>query len=245
MIRSSTRVLRPVCALTGAVVFASAAHAGFVGHRWEEVDNSTLRGGAASGLNNGAFNGKIYRTFDLFIIAPQGMLIADSGFTQSQGPNPGLTLSNSSYLQLEPFGSPNDKRPTEGAINAAPIIEFDSWVTLGDLAPATVGLIGFSFNTTSLIGTWFSGGTVAAPTENGEVLIARFTVESALGFGVDESADRFLGGQMFIGLAGDVGGIVTISNAFALGSTPTIPAPGGAIALLALAGGVFGSRRRG
>lgn len=245
MIRSSIRVFRPICALTGAVVFASAAQAGFIGHRWEEVDNSTLRGGAASGLNNGAFNGTIYRTFDLFITSPTGLLLADSGFTQSQGANSGLFVTNSAFLQLEPFGSPNDKRPTDGAINAAPIIEFDSWVTLGDLAPATVGLIGFSFGTTSLLGTWFTPGIVAAPTENGEVLIGRFTVESTLGFGADESAERFLGGQMFIGLPGDVGGIVNISNAFALGSTPTVPAPGGAIALLALAGGALVSRRRG
>ena len=233
-------------ALAGAVGLAGAAHAGILGHAWVEVDNSVFFNGNATGLNDGAHNGTIYRTFDLYVNVGQGVLVADSGDTQSGGPNSGILIQNTSFFQFNPGGSPSNAPPLQGFLPLFPHLEFDSYVALGDTPPAQIGLTGlgqgFVFDTDELSGTWFtSQGSPASPEGNGNLFVARFTVESTSGFGTDESASRFLGGQLYVALAdGNTTGVLDISNAFAT----SIPAPG-ALALAALAGLNVIRRRRG
>lgn len=234
-----TGVVRSALALTAAAGLTSGAFAGVIGHQWVEVDNSIGANGNATHLDDGTL-GAVYRTFDLYLQVPDSVLVLDSGFTQSQGPNSGIEVQNTSFFHFEPGGAPNDKPPLPAFFSLFPLLEFDSYVAMGDLTAPEIGLAGFTFDSTELTGTWFtSGGSAAEPTEEGLLFAARFTVESTTGFGTDESASRFLGGQMFLGLdGGDNNIIVEISNAFG------IPAPSSAMAT-GLLGLTLLRRRRG
>lgn len=242
MVRNNGRAVaaRSAFSLIAAVGLTGGAHAGVIGHQWVEVDNSMGATGPTH-LNDGTLPGGVrYRTFDLYLQVPDDVLVLDSGFTQSQGPNTGIEIQNTSFFQFEPGGSVNDRPPLPAFFPLFPLLEYDSYVAMGDLSAAQIGLTGFTFNQAELTGTWFaSGGSAAQPTEDGLLFAARFTVESTTGFGTDESASRFLGGQMFIGLdGGDNNVIITLSNAFA------IPAPGG-MAMMGLLGLTLARRRRG
>ncbi len=240
--KGRTQVARAAFALIGAAGLASSTQAGIIGHQWVEVDNSVGVAGPTH-LSDGTLpGGVIYRTFDLYLQVPDGVQVLDSGFTQSQGSNTGIEIQNTSFFQVEPGGVSNDKPPLPGFFPLFPQLEFDSYVAMGDLPGAQIGLAGLTFTTSELTGTWFAtGGSAAEPTEDGLLFAARFTVQSSTGFGTDESASRFLGGVMFLGLdGGDNNVVITLSNAFAT----TIPAPGGA-AMMGLLGLTLSRRRRG
>lgn len=235
----SYSALRVTGVVVAATFTAAGARAGgpIITHKWVEVDNSTLADSTASGLNDGSFDGNIYRTFDLFVNLTQTVTTFDSGFTN----NTGIQISGSSFFQFEPIpGTPNHLIPAQTTINAFPMVEFDSWVGIGDTQASAISTAGFTFDTSTLFGTWFTTSAFQ-PTEDGDVFVARFTVTSALGFGQDESATRFLGGQLLVGTGAGDSVTINISNAFAT-TGPQIPAPGAA-AVLALAG-LAGSRRR-
>lgn len=245
MVRTQVRNLGwwSVCAVAGALAVTTGADAGIIGHRWAEVDNSTLSNGAASGLNDGSLDGKIYRTFDLFLQVSQGLLTVDSGFTQSIGPNPGIEVTNTSFFQFLPGGFPNDKTPLGSIINVFPLLEFDSYVAMGTTSGSNISFAGpLTFDNTGLVGTWFVV-TAAPPSENGEVRVGRFTVESSAGFGVDESATRSLGGTLVVGTADGNSTLINISNAFGT-TSGTIPAPGSVGTLVGFAGLTLARRRR-
>jgi len=250
----SFSTLRAGGAVLGALSIAAGAQAGGgnplgITHTWVEVDNSMLVNGNPSGLNDGSFDGTIYRTFDLFVNLTQTVTAFDSGNAQNDSfgnsGNTGIDATGATMFQFEPLpGTPLDKIPNVGTINAFPLAEYDSWVGIGDAVGTNISTpVPLVFNTTELTGAWFTIGGV--PPENGGVFVARFTVSSLLGFGQDESASRFLGGQLLVGTGDGNSTIIDISNAFATtGPPPSIPTPG-AIAIFGLAGLASVRRRRG
>ena len=227
---------RGVLAAGAVVAFATTASGAILGHEWVEVDNSVLSvNGQPSGLADGGLYGNIYRTFDLYITTDTPLLVLDSGVTQSSGVNPGLSLSNSSFFQQDFFGSEKER-------NAEPLLEFDSFVGLGERGAADILETGsITFTQTAITGTWSirGGDSPVAPNAEGRVFFGRFTVESELGFRQDESATRSLGGTVFAFPEGaDLGTVVEIdSNPFA------IPAPGGTGVVLIAGAGLLRRRR--
>jgi uncharacterized protein (TIGR03382 family) len=229
------------CALSASMFVASNVEAGVIGSRWEEIDNSTSSAtGAATGLNDGTFDGTIYRTFDLYLQVTSDVLVLDSGVTQSAGPNSGLLISGSDYFQFAGAGV-NNVTPLSAFFSLFPLLEYDSYVSIGDIPGSQIGQIGLTFDTNDLVGTWFApGSSPGTPDAAGEIFVGRFTVESVEGFGEDESDVRTLGGQLFVGLSDNSTTVVNISNAFA---TTVIPTPG-AMPIAALMGLAALRRRR-
>ncbi len=229
------------CALSVSMFAASSVEAGVLGSRWEEIDNSISSAtGAATGLNDGTLDGTIYRTFDLYLQVTNDVLALDSGFTQSAGPNSGMQISESDYFQFTGAGV-NNVTPLSAFFSLFPLLEYDSYVAIGDLPGSQIGQIGLTFDDHDLVGTWFApGASPGTPDAAGEIFVGRFTVESFEGFGEDESEVRSLGGQLFVGLADGSTTVVNISNAFA---TTAIPTPG-AMPIAALMGLAALRRRR-
>jgi len=227
------------CAAGLGSLVASSADAGMIA-QWVEVDNSATNSGQPTGLNDGSHNGIVWRTFDLFLQTTTPIQRLDSGVAPSLDPNAGVTISgNVQYFQQSYDGAPQDLPPSPSAESENPLIVFDSYVGLGDLlADEIIETVEVEFDEDSLVGQWQAAPFVGSvgPNENGEIFAGRFTVSSELGFGVDESADRMLGGELFVQEEGGGFQIVELPNAFA------IPAPGGFFLIGLL--GIAAARRK-
>ena len=186
---------------------------------WVELDNSVNpANGNPTGLDDGSYDGTVYRTFDLFVILPpngdggppetNGVYAADFGIA---GPNTGLSTDGVFYQTPEPIGSDS----VVANETAAP---FEDRVFF-DTAVAMEGAL-FSFalpmdwDPAGVRGAWFVNPAVQ-PLEDGHFFIARITI----------SADASeLGGQCFVSdqrcNPGDFGscipqvGVHIIPNAF-------------------------------
>jgi len=246
MRRSSFGVAERSAALAlvaaGGLIVSSASGA-VLGHRWSEIDNSTDVNGNPTGLDDGVFNGTIWRTFDLFLEIDDPVITLDSGVTPAVDPNDGLGVNGGTeFFQFFVLGSPNNFPPASPAINNFPLVEFDSYVGFGDLAASEIFTAGsFTFDTTSLVATWapLPGLGAIGPDENGELFVGRFTVSSDLGFGANEASEFFLGGELDVSFVNDDPETIQISNAFGT----VIPGPGG-LAVLGVVGAAGALRRR-
>lgn len=202
-------------ACTALLAAAWATAGGVLGHAWVEVDNATSTiTGDPTGLDDGTFDGRRYRTFDLFIEVDAPVIVVDSAITQSQGDNGGLRLTGGTLFQQTLFGSENNLPPNPAALPIEPLLEFDTYAGLGDLpAGSILQAAPVAFTSSLLTGTWSPSIGVDPPGSDGPELafIARFTASPDPARG-----DLFLGGELFIFTEDNVPGrVITIGNAFA------------------------------
>jgi len=234
MLLTDQGLLRSALCLAAAAGCSAGAHAAYLGHQWVEVDNGGILGG---GEENGL---GAWRTFDLFLNVTAPVVVLDSGYTQSSGPNSGIFATNAEIYQ-DAMG--DALPPNPGLFGTFPELEFDSYVAMGDLNASNISLQGapseggFVFDSQQVLGTWFAaGGMMGMPDGEGNVFAGRFTARELPSIPSGEG-DGYLGGELFVFFMGDdIGTVVDIDNAF------LVPSPGAAALAFAALG--VGVRRR-
>lgn len=160
---------------------------------WVELDNSVNpANGNPTGLDDGAFDGTVYRSFDLYValLAPwfsedsaqNSVTAVDFGLG---GQNTGL-VSDGLYLQVPVLGG-DLVSTNETFVDFDDRVYFDCAVAIED---SPISFTGFGWDAGSVHGAWFvsTGQGVFAP-DGQHVFVARVTV----------SADASeLGGQCFV-----------------------------------------------
>ncbi|MFO0860547.1 MAG: hypothetical protein U0570_08315 [Phycisphaerales bacterium] len=190
-----------------------------IGSQWVEVENQFFPGTATpTGLAQGTLNGTKYRTFDLYVTTRDRVIVLDSAVTQSSGSNIGVRLSTGAFFQRSVAGNPNQLSPKPGDVLGDPLLAFDTFCGLGNRPPESIVVTTpIVFSPTQTTGTWSAPfGASEAPDDLGRVFAGRFTVPTTLGFRVDESGSRQLGGTLFVFTKGSTTGqVVELSNAYA------------------------------
>ena len=162
---------------------------------WVELDNSVNpANGNPTGLDDGSYDGTVYRTFDLFVILPprwdggppetNGVNAADFGIA---GPNTGLSTDGVFYQTPEPIGS-DSVVANETATPFEDRVFYDTAVALEDASISFA--LPMIWDPAGVTGAFFLPGGRAYTGGGDHFFIARITI----------SADASeLGGQCFVG----------------------------------------------
>jgi hypothetical protein len=187
-----------------------------------------------------------FRTFDLFVQLQAGDVInaADFGIA---GPNTGISTNRTVFHHG--FQDASQLPPNAAFLGLVPDLVFDSYVGLGNLAGAGLGVAaGITLPSNGVFGgAWFDTPPQSGAGDGSNAwFMSRITLSSVGGFGAPTGLTEFLQGQVFISGTGPNGqfggaqpltGVVNVPNAF------QVPTPG-ALALFGLAGATAYRRRR-
>ena len=168
---------------------------------WVELDNSVNPGnGNPTGLDDGSFDGTVYRSFALYVVLPpawdgsgvEGNCVGamDFGIVVS---NSGLSTDGVFFQAPDPFNS-DSVVVNEAAASEQNQVFFDTAVALGTKAitvtswPVADAIV---WDEAGVTGAWWPNpaANCVRPDANGAVFVARITVDGAA---------SYLGGQCFV-----------------------------------------------